>query len=409
MTSESEELQQLIQQSIHAGMLRRVVLSRPRSRSAEVPRRVDVRPVTVGGKLLFQFTRQIGTQHFHANLNDTETVSELHRLAGAVYRDCMIREGSSEWTAHFSKKGKCRLLQQGAPDSPAPAIHEHNRQRQYLIPDDSPVPFLVETGIMSPAGKVKAKQYAKFRQINRYAEFISDILPKLPSEGALRIVDFGSGKSYLTFAMHYLLTETANRTVNITGLDRRADVIEQCRTIAEKLDLRGIEFETGDIADFEPTEPVQLAVSLHACDMATDDAIAAAVLWQADVILAVPCCHHELASRLSRDSTPLISRHGITHERFAELATDSVRAAMLECVGYRTDIVEFIDLEHTARNVLIRASRREHSDRESLRRHYEELHQFCTRFDIPPLRLQRKLQEYGLLRSDLHTDSDENA
>jgi SAM-dependent methyltransferase len=202
----------------------------------------------------------------------------------------------------------------------------------------------------------------KFRQINRFLELVDDIVPSLPTGRELRIVDFGCGKSYLTFALHHLLTNIHVRQVRIIGLDRKADVIRHCAEIAGRLACRGLEFREGDIAGHQENEPVDLAVALHACDTATDDALAQALHWQTRVILAVPCCQHELAKTIaSRELAPLL-RHGILHERFAALATDALRSLVLEICGYATQVVEFIDLEHTAKNILIRAVRREQTD-----------------------------------------------
>jgi SAM-dependent methyltransferase len=214
---------------------------------------------------------------------------------------------------------------------------------------------------MTEAGQVRAARYHKFRQINRFLELVQDVVSFLPRAGPLRVVDFGCGKSYLTFALHHLLVNVHGREVAMVGLDRRQDVIDDCRRVAQKLGCRGLEFRTGDIAGFEPATAVDLAVSLHACDTATDDALAQAVRWGCRVILAVPCCQHELAARLDSPALKGLVAHGLLKERFAALATDALRALALEVCGYATQVVEFIDLEHTAKNVLLRAVRRSSS------------------------------------------------
>jgi SAM-dependent methyltransferase len=228
-----------------------------------------------------------------------------------------------------------------------------------LIPENVPCPFLVEIGVMTAAGKVRADKQHKFRQINRFLEFVDDVLPQLPSEGTLHVVDFGCGKSSLTFAVHHLLTAVRGRDVRIVGLDRNPHVIRECRRIAAKLGSAGLEFHEGDIASHDATERVHLAISLHACDTATDAALAKAISWKADAILAVPCCQHELAPVLESESLAPLLRHGILRERLATLVTDALRAELLEANGYRTQVLEFIDLEHTPKNLLIRAVRRE--------------------------------------------------
>jgi SAM-dependent methyltransferase len=235
---------------------------------------------------------------------------------------------------------------------------EHNRVKSHVLSEHEPVPFLVEIGVMTPAGKVKASKQAKFRQINRFLEMVNDVISHLPPSGELRVVDFGSGKSYLTFALHHLITHVHRRTVHILGLDRQAHVIADCQRIAKKLGCAGLEFRVGEIGN-EPLEgTVDLAVSLHACDTATDDALARAVAWRAAVILAVPCCQHELARKIHMLQLAAVHHQGILHAQFASLATDALRAQALEACGYKTQVLEFIELEHTSKNLLLRAVRR---------------------------------------------------
>ena len=244
---------------------------------------------------------------------------------------------------------------------------------------------------MTAEGRVKSAMTHKFRQINRFLELVDDIVPSLPAGRELRIVDFGCGKSYLTFALHHLLTNIHGRQVRIIGLDRKADVIRHCTEIAGRLDCRGLEFREGDIVAHHEDEPVDLAVSLHACDTATDDALAQALRWQTRVILAVPCCQHELAKTIdSRDLAPLL-RHGILHERFAALATDALRSLVLEICGYATQVVEFIDLEHTAKNLLIRAVRREQTDPALLTARLTEYQSLKRNLGIETPNLERAL------------------
>jgi SAM-dependent methyltransferase len=208
--------------------------------------------------------------------------------------------------------------------------------------------------------------------VNRFLELVDDVVPSLRSEGTLRVVDFGCGKSYLTFAIHHLLTEVRGRDVEIVGLDLKADVIEACAAFAQRAGLSGLRFEQGDIASFETGAGVDLVVSLHACDTATDEALAQAVRWQADAILAVPCCQKEAYGQLESSLLAPLLRHGLAKERFAALITDTLRAQLLELHGYRAQLVELVPLEHTQKNVLIRAVRGAPAG-EEVRRSYEEL------------------------------------
>lgn len=255
----------------------------------------------------------------------------------------------------------------------------HDRAKNRLLPEGVPVPFLVSLGVMTLEGRVRSAMQHKFRQINRFCELVADVIPDLPAEGTLRIVDFGCGKSYLTFAMHHLLTRVHRRDVRVLGLDRRVDVVATCNRLAREFGCDGLHFEAGDIQSCGRTEEVDLAVSLHACDTATDESIARAVEWNAQVILAVPCCHKELFRQIASPALAPLLRYGLCKERVAALGTDALRAALLEALGYSTQIVEFIELEHTPKNVLIRA----------------------VRMRVPAAQRRHRLQEFETLRDHL--------
>jgi SAM-dependent methyltransferase len=248
----------------------------------------------------------------------------------------------------------------------------HDRRKRYLLEEGRPVPFLVELGVMTPDGAVRKSRFDKFRQVNRFLELVDDVVPALRPEGTLRIVDFGCGKSYLTFAIHHLLTELRGREVEIVGLDLKEDVIAACSAFAERSNARGLRFELGEIEGYDAGGHVDLVVSLHACDTATDAALAQAVRWDADAILAVPCCQKEAYRQLESSLLAPLLRHGLAKERFAALVTDTLRAQLLELHGYRAQLVEFVPLEHTAKNVLIRAVKGRRAGADA-RKAYEEL------------------------------------
>jgi SAM-dependent methyltransferase len=249
----------------------------------------------------------------------------------------------------------------------------HDRRKRRVLEEGEAVPFLVELGVMTPEGAVRARRHDKFRQVNRFLELVEDVLPALPDADPLRVVDFGSGRSYLTFALHHLLTAVHGRRVELLGLDLKADVVAECSALADRLGAEGLRFELGDIAEAERAGGVDLVVSLHACDTATDAALAKAVEWGAEVILAVPCCQHELLPQIDDATLAPLLRHGLLKERFAAEVTDAVRAQLLGLAGYDVQLVEFVELEHTPKNVLIRATRRPGRDTERLAREYAEL------------------------------------
>jgi SAM-dependent methyltransferase len=338
-----------------------LVLSRRRQTARDDFTKASVRPVVVQNRPIYQFTFHFPNRVTHENLSRPEAAERALQLMTETFQDATLYTPSADFSLRATDDGILRC-KSGPPTKSDSGPAAHNRAKDHLLLEGVPCPFLIEIGVMTSEGLVKSAMTHKFRQINRFLELVDDIVPSLPAGQELRIVDFGCGKSYLTFALHHLLTNIHGREVRIIGLDRKAEVIRHCAKIAGRLGCRGLEFREGDIASHQEAEAVDLAVSLHACDTATDDALAQAVRWQTRVILAVPCCQHELAKEIdSRELAPLL-RHGILHERFAALATDALRALVLEICGYSTQVVEFIDLEHTAKNVLIRAVRRTQSD-----------------------------------------------
>jgi len=339
------------------GSFQKLVLSRLLPGQTQIPQRITVRPIVLGsGDPAYQWTERLDQKEIHKNLSRGDLEERAFHALGATYGDAYLFTTEFEHAFRVRPDGKIKRKSKAQPR--AAIAPTHNRSKNYLIPEGTPCPFLAAIGVMTPDGQVKATMQHKFRQINRYLEFIDDILPELPQEGVLQIVDFGCGKSYLTFAVHYLLQTLRGREVQMTGIDRKQDVVQHCQAVAQKLNVPGLAFQTGEIADFQPQGAVHLAISLHACDTATDDALAAALGWSTQVIFAAPCCQHELSRLLPDDCLPGMLGYGIAKERFAALATDTLRARFLEEQGYRTQLLEFIDLEHTPKNLLIRAVRR---------------------------------------------------
>ena len=341
--------------------------------------KVKIKPVLLKGKPVYQVTRTVGTKELHENLEREEAAELLAGIAGHPYKNVEVVNGNDKLSLLANKKGEVTVKEHkgtkgnpevrssaakadnasGGIDWVTPAM-AHNRQKQYLMPEGTPLPFLVELGVMTPAGKVIASKYDKFKQINRYLEFIDDIVPALPKGRTVNIVDFGCGKSYLTFAMYYLLVSVKGLDVQITGLDLKKDVIANCNALAKKCGYDRLNFLHGDIARYESEDGKHpdMVVTLHACDTATDYALEKAVKWGASVIMCVPCCQHELNKQIECDILSPVMKYGLLKERFAALLTDGLRAEMLEESGYKTQILEFIDMEHTPKNILIRAVKR---------------------------------------------------
>lgn len=328
------------------------------SRDTDSATKVKVRPVLIQQELLFQETLYKGTQVFHKNYSKEEMVERLLVLMHELFGQAQLTSLREDATVLVSKKGKITIKRKKKTGD-AQAVDEvslaHNRKKQYILQEGEPVDFLVGLGVQTPDGRIAKAKFDKFRQINRYLEFIEDILDKLPADRKLRIIDFGCGKSYLTFAMYYYLHTKQGRDIQVTGLDLKTDVIKHCNELAQKLGYDSLNFEQGDISSFEGADRVDMVVTLHACDKATDYALEKAVKWGASVIMAVPCCQHELNGQIHCDILQPLLKYGVIKERMSALITDALRAELLEQNGYDTQILEFIDMEHTPKNLMIRA------------------------------------------------------
>lgn len=332
------------------------ILSNPRDR--EKAWKVRIRPVLKKEELVFQFEVFIGKQVFHENLSVEEAVQRACEWL-EQFRQMQIDTKSERATVLVSKKGKVTVKRKkvSRPDTGEQNL-SHNREKQYLLREGMDIPFLKDLGVMTQDGKIVHSRFDKFRQINRYLEFIDDVLPRLPKDREITILDFGCGKSYLTFAMYYFLHEMRAYEVRMVGLDLKEDVIQHCNVLAEKYGYNHLHFLTGDIAQYEEMTKVDMVVTLHACDTATDYALYKAVRWNAEVILSVPCCQHEMNRQIACDILKPALKYGLVKERMSALLTDALRGNLLEEAGYDTQLLEFIDMEHTPKNILIRAVKR---------------------------------------------------
>ncbi len=334
-----------------------IVLSN--SRKKEEVSKVKVRPLLFRGNLVFQAEEFKGKQAFHRNMGREETEKYLEDALRDTFRQMEVTSALGTMQVLVSKSGKQTIKakinrEQGRQPQKLTTL-EHNRKKRYILEEGKPVLFLQDLGVMTGEGKIVRSKYDKFRQINRFLEFVEDILPKLPKDRKVRIIDFGCGKSYLTFAMYYYLKEIKGYEIQITGLDLKEEVILHCNSLAEKYGFDRLKFLCGDIASYEGAKETDMVVTLHACDTATDYALARAVRWNASVILSVPCCQHELNKQMENPLMEPAFQYGLIRERMAALYTDAIRAQILENHGYRTQILEFIDMEHTPKNILIRA------------------------------------------------------
>lgn len=353
--------------------------------------KIIIKPLIIKNNFIYQFEQFKNNKAYHSNLTVEESIQKISTIIENFYQyvvftteaDIQIIRGKKD----FNMKSTCNQKEI--------CSLEHNKVKKYILEEGTPIPFLIKLGIMGEDGKVFKKSYDKFRQINKYLEFIDETIKELKNkkyiDTHIKAVDFGCGKSYLTFALHYYLKNIQNMTFEVIGLDLKKDVIEHCNQIAKDLNMENIEFLTGDIKDFNKLKNVDLIFSLHACNNATDYSLLKGLELDAKAILAVPCCQHEFNQKMSQNKKSEffafenpIGKHGILLEKFASLATDALRAQALELCGYKTQVMEFIDMEHTPKNILIRGIK-ENPNKNILEKKLQEYEVYKKFLGIEPL------------------------
>ena len=332
----------------------KMIFGGKRKKSQEC-QKAAIRPVRISGQLVYQVEYTFEKKVTHENLNAEDAVKKSLDLITEDFKQINIFLEGEDIQVLASKPASPKVSRKGGTKKQGSL--EHNQKKNYIIPDGQPVDFLVHLGVMDKDGRVFKKHYGKFRQINRYLEIVEDVFPYLPeyADGRpLKIIDFGCGKAYLTFAIYYYLKVLKQRNVEIIGLDLKTDVIDFCNKVAHDLKYHELKFLMGDIADYT-SDHADMVVTLHACDTATDYALINAVSWNTKVILSVPCCQHELFSQIKSDVHQPMLKHGILKDRLTEYLTDGLRGLKLEACGYDVAMIEFTSLEHTARNIMIKA------------------------------------------------------
>lgn len=346
-------IEELLEQCIQKNLID-LTISGLKKKNEELPVKIKVRPVAMKDNIEYQVSEFIGRKVFHKNYKKdelkkkiTDWMQEDYKQAQFTMTDAtaQILSGKHSQTVKYKKCKEVRVQRDLS----------HNRTKRYILPEGTPVGFLIDLGVMTKEGKIVRQKYDKYRQINRFLEFVEDILPQLSKEREQTSIDFGCGKSYLTFAMYYYLKELKGYDIRIIGLDLKEDVIAHCNELKDKYGYGKLSFLVGDIASYTDVDAVDMVVTLHACDTATDYALAKAVQWGAKVILSVPCCQHEANRMMENELLQPVLQYGILKERMAAIMTDAVRANLLTAKGYDTQILEFIDMEHTPKNLLIRA------------------------------------------------------
>ena len=374
-----ENVSELVEKIINDESIIYAIFSSLRNKSEKTFNKVTVKKVIIKNEVKHQFEYFYDKKVEHKNLDKDETKAEINKYFQTYFKQALINTVDSDYHILISKKGIAKISKKQA--SRKPVDTSHNRKKKYILNEGERTPFLIELGIMTEQGKIVNSKYDKFKQINRYLELVSDCIPYLNKDKTIRIIDFGCGKAYLTFALYDYLVLKMGYNVEIVGLDLKENVIKFCSDLAKKLSFDDLRFEQGDIKGFNQFTDVDMVISLHACNTATDDALAKAVSWGAKVILAVPCCQHELLKKIKNDVMIPMMKYGIIKEKLSTLLTDALRANVLEIMDYRTQVLEFIDMEHTPKNVMIRAFLEEPQNIDKLVKQYKE---FKNQWQISP-------------------------
>ena len=358
----------------------KLIISKPRNGQEEYKKIVIEKKTK-----FYQISKYTDKQVFHENVQESELVSACVALTYGHFGQVNAWSCERESYILISKKGSATLKHSKLKGSQTAAVSTdaHNRRKNYILEEGTPIPPLVDMGVFTKEGKVVRTMYDKFRQINRFIEMIDDSLKDSMLE-EIHVIDFGCGKSYLTFILYYYLTEIRKMKARIIGLDLKADVIKHCNEVAAKYGYDGLTFEMGDINGYRTPFDVDMVITLHACDTATDYALYNAITWNAKMIFSVPCCQHELNSQIQTDAFSILTDYGIIKERFSALATDAIRGKLLEYCGYKTQLLEFIDFAHTPKNILIRAVKRPMTPKNAREKALAEVDALCREFHFKP-------------------------
>lgn len=382
MDTNQNNIKRLFNKVQTQGNLVKMILSSKRKKSQDYEK-VIVRPVKIQDQICYQIEFVEKKKVTHENISKEEFASRAFDIFAENFKQANIFTKAEDIQILASKIDKARITSKPATKGLEPITLDHNRTKQYLIPNHKPCDFLMRLGVMDQKGNVNPTAYSKFRQINRYLEIVDDIFPYLPQDKTIKVIDFGCGKAYLTFALYYYLRKIKNRNVEIIGLDLKEDVINFCNSVAEDLGYKELKFLMGDIADYTE-DNADLVVTLHACDTATDYALINAVKWNTKVILSVPCCQHELFKQIDNEIHNPMLKYGILKDRLTEYLTDGLRGLKLESKGYDVSMIEFTSLEHTARNIMIKAIRVGSPTSKKSLKAQEEYEKLCKFYNVSP-------------------------
>ncbi len=363
-----------ISQIINVDMLESATISNP-VKKGEVFK-IKVKGILQKGEVYYQLSKYIDTKITHENCSKDIIIKRIIELMSEGFKQCNI-VADNYLTVLMNKRGEFKLTGIKPNLNASVCKGEHNRDKNYILTDGELIPWMYKLGLMDKEGKVVSHKQKKFRQINRFLEFLKDVEDNIPDNSV--IIDMGCGKSYLTFAMYHYFNEINHKNIHIMGFDLKKDVVNYCNSLTEQFGFKGLKFYAEDIANIDNVDgKIAMIITLHACDTATDIALYHGIRWGCKVIMSVPCCQHEINNQISNENMDIILKHGILKERFSAVMTDAVRARILEIKGYKTSVMEFIDMEHTPKNIMIRAVK---SGKENPKK-IKELKAFLDSFNV---------------------------
>jgi len=377
-----------VYEAINSEAFSRLIISSPRA-SSNIYKKIIATPLIIKNKRVAQFSFHAADKVVHYNLDGAEIRRKLEEIYELGYKQWEVECGADSFKLLVGKKGNYKKISESK--EAAPINYEHNRAKNYILKDGEPNELLIKLGLMAQSGKVYADKQRKFRQINKFLETLASVAENVPENA--QILDFGCGKSYLSFALYHYFNFVLGKNVNVTGLDLKKDVIEHCARLSDELGYENLKFYCGDIAEFSGDRKIDMVITLHACDTATDYALFHAINAGAKVILSVPCCQHELFGQIDNELFAPILKHGALKEQFASLLTDALRGQLLEALGYEVSVMEFAGFEDTAKNLMIRAVKvRDGVSADKLRGYYSLAREFGAE-----VRLHRLLEGKGLV------------
>jgi hypothetical protein len=376
-TCSPEDYRQLIQKAVEETSFLRLTLSAPATSDDAPWEKISARPVEIRAGRQIQVTFSGKGKSQVDNFSGREWIRQLDKMLAQEFTQIHVQTGVGDLHIRITRKGRV-LVSRGAPSAAGPAPNlRHNRAKDHPLAAEEPDVFLKAIGIQNERDEVRPSMQAKFRQINSFIRLIGPLIPDKTSH-LPHILDCGCGSAYLTFALYHYLSHVRGTRARLTGIDKNRDVIGTCVALRDRLGWSDLQFEAVEIASFVLTEPPDLVLSLHACDTATDEAIAKGILWSSRAIVAAPCCQHELHHTIRSRHFSAVLRHGILRERLADILTDTFRALVLRIMGYRAQVVEFVSLDATPKNLLIRAEKKQRPSDVDAVREYLELKRFWS-------------------------------